>query len=314
MNAVIETQGLSRAFEGVRALADVDLSVTEGSITGLIGPNGAGKTTLLRILAGLDSADSGTAKVCGTLCGSSVLDEERPPVGFVPDHQGVYDRLSVREYLTFFASAHGLPLAGRAVRVESVLELTGLTPLGGKEASALSRGVTQRLSLARALIADPEVLLLDEPASGLDPRARVSFFELLLELKKRGKTLLISSHILKELAELVDAVAVLEAGKLVALGTIDAVLAKADQNPGHTRVRIELIADATRGAKLLEHAVEEVVADGDKVLRVSLDGDASAISPVLEILLDADLAVVGVEREGHNLEDAFLALTRDEVV
>ena len=215
---MIEISKLTRYYGSLAALFELDLSIKAGDIFGFIGPNGAGKTTTMRILATLLTPSSGRATIDGldvTKQGKHV----RRVVGYMPDFMGVYDDLKVFEYLEFFAAAFGIEPKKRQGIVEGVLELTDLESKKTFAVDSLSRGMQQRLGLARVLIHDPKVLILDEPASGLDPRARIEIRELLRELKRMGKTIMISSHILSELEEICDRVGIIEHGKLVFSGT-----------------------------------------------------------------------------------------------
>ena len=208
---MIQTHGLSKYYGSLAALVDLDLTIEAGDIFGFIGPNGAGKTTTMRILATLLEPTRGRATIDGL---NVVADgaKVRRLVGYMPDFMGVYDDLKVFEYLEFFAAAYAIPSAKRKGIIDGVLELTDLVSKRAALVDSLSRGMQQRLGLARVLIHDPKVLILDEPASGLDPRARIEIRELLRELKRMGKTIMISSHILSELAELCDHFGILERG------------------------------------------------------------------------------------------------------
>jgi ABC-2 type transport system ATP-binding protein len=221
---MIEIDGLVRHFDDVRAVDDVSFSVERGQVLGFIGHNGAGKTTTMRILATLDTPQSGDARVGGC----SVVDhphEARRITGFMPDYAGVYANMTVGEYLDFFARAHNLRAAARRSAVDNVVDFMGLGELRDRGLDALSKGLKQRVALGRAIIHNPDVLILDEPAANLDPRARIEFRTLIRELAGDGKTILLSSHILTELAEMCDTVAVIEKGRLLATGTVAQILA-----------------------------------------------------------------------------------------
>ena len=220
---VVRTSGLSKSYNGKKALDQLDLEIREGDIFGYIGPNGAGKTTTIRILAALLWPTSGSAEIHG-------VDVKRRPrrikelVGYMPDAFGVYDNMSLWEYLDFFAAAYYIPRRKRKGVIDDVLSLTDLGPKRDDPVSAFSRGMKQRACLAKTLLHNPRVLILDEPASGLDPRARIEFRELLKELQRMGKTILVSSHILTELSTICTTVGIIEAGKLIAAGDVDAIL------------------------------------------------------------------------------------------
>ncbi len=219
---MIETKNLTKNYGNLTAVADLNLTVQDGDIFGFIGPNGAGKTTTMRILVTLLEPTRGKAFINGldvTRDGKKV----RGLVGYMPDFMGVYDDLKVFEYLEFFAAAFGIERKKRKSIVEGVLELTDLESKRSAAVDSLSRGMQQRLGLARVLIHDPKVLVLDEPASGLDPRARIEIRELLRELKRMGKTIMISSHILSELEEICDHFGIIEHGRLVFSGTLEEI-------------------------------------------------------------------------------------------
>ena len=214
----MRSQGLVKRYDRTVAVAGLDLAIEPGEIFGLVGPNGAGKTTTLRMLATLLRPSAGTAEIDGwSVTGNP--DEVRRVIGFMPDVFGVYDDMKVWEYLDFFARCYGLPAAARRRMIADLLELVDLGDRRDDYVQTLSRGMEQRLCLAHALVHDPKVLLLDEPASGLDPRARVELRELLRELRALGKTILISSHILPELEELCTSVAIVDHGKVLAAGS-----------------------------------------------------------------------------------------------
>jgi ABC-2 type transport system ATP-binding protein len=222
MNTAIETSNLTHRYGKTVALDDLNLSIPEGSIYGFIGPNGAGKTTTLRLLAGLLEPAQGEIRLMGTRLSSSGS-EAQQLVGYMPDFFGVYDDLRVWEYLDFFTRCYGMPAARRRTTVEQLLDLVDLTPKRDAFVQSLSRGMQQRLCLAHALVHDPPILLLDEPASGLDPRARVELRELLRTLRDMGKTVLISSHILSELAEVSSTIGIIDQGRMVVSGSVQEV-------------------------------------------------------------------------------------------
>src|SRR5690349_6122682 len=218
----VQTYGLTRVYGAIAALSGLDLTVNKGDLFGFIGSNGAGKTTTLRILATFLAPSAGTAQILGH---DVVRDADavRHVIGYMPDFFGVYKDMEVTEYLDFFGACYKIPTAQREKAVSDVLELVGLTDKRGALIGALSRGMQQRLGLARVLIHDPQLLLLDEPASGLDPRARIEMMAILQELQRMGKTIIISSHILSELQTLCNRVAIIEKGKLIYSGPVQGV-------------------------------------------------------------------------------------------
>jgi len=219
MSHIVRTTGLTKRYDKTLAVAGLDLDIAEGEIFGLVGPNGAGKTTILRILATLLVPSAGDAEIAGASVRRNP-DAVRRVLGYMPDSFGVYDDMKVWEYLDFFGRCHGLPAARRRRVVADLLELVDLASKRDAYVQTLSRGMQQRLCLAHALVHDPQVLLLDEPASGLDPRARVELRELLRELRNLGKTILISSHILPELEELCTSIAIIDRGRVLASGRV----------------------------------------------------------------------------------------------
>lgn len=315
MSVAIRTVHLTKRFGRLVAVDDVNLSVPTGSIFGFIGPNGAGKTTTLRMLAGLLEPTEGEIE----LAGESITrnpDAARRLVGYMPDFFGVYEDMKVWEYLDFFARCYRFSPERRRRVVDELLELVDLGHKRDDFVEHLSRGMRQRLCLAHALIHDPPVLLLDEPASGLDPRARVEMRELLKELGKLKKTIVISSHILSELAEVCDTVGIIEKGRLVAAGPVSEIAALAQ---GGRVVRVRLLdAEHSRptALRLLEayQGVVEVFEDSDEnVLELVFDGDDAALAGLLRHLVEHDVPVVSFNSEHTDLEDLFLRLTKGEV-
>ena len=220
---VLDIRNLTKKFGAFTALDNLTLSLRRGQILGFIGPNGAGKTTTIKILVGAMRPTSGTATIAGADC---VRDARRIKrlVGFMPDSFGAYDNMRVREYLDFFGAAFGIPRGARAKRIDEVLETTGSGWMQDRYVEALSHGMKQRIGVARTLLHDPEMLILDEPANGLDPQARIEMRDLLLKLAGLGKTLIVTSHILPELSRICDVVAIITQGKLRAFGTLDQIM------------------------------------------------------------------------------------------
>jgi ABC-2 type transport system ATP-binding protein len=287
------------------ALSDCSFQVDTGAVFGLVGPNGAGKTTTLRILAGLLQPTAGTASVDGVdvLAHPQVVRER---VGWMPDFFGVYDRMTAREYLTFYASCYRIPRARVGGLAADLMDLVGLPDRMDTPVESLSRGMKQRLCLARALIPDPPVLLLDEPASGLDPRARVELRELVRELQSMGKTMVISSHILPELAEMCSSFGFIDDGRMVASGTLEELTGGRDR----TTLRINVVADVHDAQVALEGAAHVMaIRPGDGWIEVDVHGAAEATSSVLQALLAAGISVTAVNPVGSSLEDVFLRVT-----
>jgi ABC-2 type transport system ATP-binding protein len=302
---VITSTRLAKAFGTRMALADCSFQIDTGTVFGLVGPNGAGKTTTLRILAGLLQPTSGTALVDGVdvLAHPQVVRER---VGWMPDFFGVYDRMTAREYLTFYASCYRIPRARVGRLAVDLMDLVGLPDRLDTPVEALSRGMKQRLCLARALIPDPPVLLLDEPASGLDPRARVELRELVRELRSMGKTIVVSSHILPELAEMCTSFGFIDDGRMVASGTLEELTGGRDR----TTLRINVAGDAHAAELALKEAAQVIaIRPGDGCIEVDVHAAAEATSAVLQALISAGVNVTAVNPVGSSLEDVFLRVT-----
>lgn len=305
MNAV-EIKGLTKVYGNNYALRDFSLNVPRSQVCGLIGPNGAGKTTAMSILATLLAPDGGSAAVNGY----DVMSEQakvRRLIGYMPDFFGVYDNLKTTEYLEFYAAAYRIPVSERADLIGDLLELVNLTEKTHSYVDLLSRGMKQRLALARCLVHNPEVLILDEPASGLDPRARAEMKEIIRHLKRMNKTILISSHILPELAEMCDSIAILEQGRLVTYGPVAEVTA------ARQGARILKVDVAERLDELLEFisgrpGVASV--DGEAGwARVTFQGNKVAQGQLLREIIEQGWPVYEYAEVKGNLEDAFMAMT-----
>ncbi|QOJ01808.1 MAG: ABC transporter ATP-binding protein [Phycisphaeraceae bacterium] len=324
---MIEIKGLTKRYGALTALEDLTLSIGPGEIFGFIGPNGAGKTTTMKILSCLLRADAGSASIDG-LDVTRDGDKIRRLIGYMPDFIGVYDDLTVGEYLQFFASAFGVPRSRRRAVIDGVLELTDLTGKRDAMVESLSRGMTQRLGVARVLIHDPKVLLLDEPASGLDPRARIEMRSLLTELGRMGKSLMVSSHILSELGEMSTSIGIIEKGKLIYAGTLKDALEK---TRGGERIAVTLepggaSAGAVRGVLERDERVAGVKVvssrEGEAGEAAGVNGGAAErllveLRPgahghhfVIEGVLAAGGRIGSFEPQGVKLEDAFLRLTK----
>ncbi|HUS91681.1 MAG TPA: ABC transporter ATP-binding protein [Phycisphaerae bacterium] len=304
---MIETRGLTKYYGSLAALTDLSLKINEGDIFGFIGPNGAGKTTTMRILATLLEPSRGQAFIAGLDVGKSGR-EVRRMVGYMPDFMGVYDDLKVFEYLEFFAAAFGLDRSKRKGVINDVLELTDLTVKRASPVDGLSRGMQQRLQLARVLIHDPKVLILDEPASGLDPRARIEIRELLRELKRMGKTIMISSHILSELEEMCDNIGIIEHGRLVFSGTMDQIR---QQIGIHAQFRVQVVGDLQPAADVLRSLPQVTeVKPLEKALDVTLGDGEGNDGLIARTLVRAGIDVIAIVPRQLKLDDAFLQLTK----
>jgi ABC-2 type transport system ATP-binding protein len=312
-SALLEVDSITKHFGNQRAVDSVTFSVPAGAVCGFIGPNGAGKTTTMRIAATLELPDSGDVRVAGH---SVLLDPRgvRRCVGFMPDAYGTYPATTVAEYVDFFARAYGLRGAERRKALASVIDFTGLSPLLEKPIKGLSKGMKQRLCLAKTLLNDPQVLILDEPAAGLDPRARVELRELVRALGALGKAVLISSHILTELAEICDTVAVIEGGVMQAQGDIAALSRGAESATGGSQVRARFLADVNTALRFLAEQPRVVQArpDRDGVVFVH-EGDDAQLAELLEAIVRSGLRPVEFHGERLDLEDLFLHLTRGKL-
>ncbi len=303
---LIELRQLHRYFGRTKAVCDVSFSVRRGGVFGFIGPNGAGKTTSMRILATLDLPTSGDALVDGF----SVLedpDRVRRRLGFMPDYFDTQANILVAEYLDFFARSYGLLGRERQQALRRVMSFTKLDALAEKPIDGLSKGMKQRLCLGRAMIHDPPVLILDEPAAGLDPRARIQLREMIGQLAADGKSILVSSHILTELAEMCDSVAIIEQGRLLAVGTVEEI-----QRARHSQRNVHLTV--LSGAEALPEwlaargAIHDVKVEGQSVEFLH-DGDQHVEADILRDLVQAGFRVVAFGSRAKSLEDVFMQVT-----
>lgn len=345
MAALVETNALTKRYTALTALDQLTLSIPEGAVFGFIGPNGAGKTTTMRILTTLLAPSSGEARVAG----HSVTKEPkmiRRVVGWMPDAFGVYDNMQCWEYLDYFAAAYEIPPDRRKRLISELLEIVDLGHKYTEPVMGLSRGMKQRLSLARAMVHDPKLLILDEPASGLDPRARIELRELLKELRSMGKTIMISSHILSELAEMCTHIGIIEAGKLLAAGEVDQIMESLQPHriiEIHVLDGVEQALQALRGmpgvrdvrqqyepsalppsslddgppsslepspASVVETVTMLPVAAQRTVLLVEYMGDEAGLGALLQRLVVLNVPVVHFATQASDLEDIFMRVTQ----
>ncbi len=308
----VETIGLSKSYDEHLALDALDLRIVTGDIFGYIGPNGAGKTTTIRILAALLTPTRGKALIHGINVVEHPL-EIKKIVGYMPDAFGVYDNMTLGEYLDFFAAAYYIPRDRRPKVIDDVLDLTDLGPKRDDLVNTFSRGMKQRACLAKTLLHNPRVLILDEPASGLDPRARIELRELLKELQKMGKTVVVSSHILTELSTICNTVGIIEAGKLVTSGEVREILGTLRANRVFSIDLLESV-DAERASRVLlkESVVTEVERDGPS-LRVTLDASEEETADLVDVLVAERIRFVNFSEEEIDLETAFMALTKGKL-
>ncbi|HQU42223.1 MAG TPA: ABC transporter ATP-binding protein, partial [Pirellulales bacterium] len=301
-----------RYFGRTRAVFDVSFSVERGQVFGYIGPNGAGKTTSMRILATLDQPTCGDALVDGF----SVVndpDRVRRRLGFMPDYFGTYANVNVREYLDFYARAYGLRGSERTRALSYVMSFTKLDLLADKPIDGLSKGMKQRLCLGRALIHDPAVLVLDEPAAGLDPRARIQLREMIRALAAHGKTVLVSSHILTELAEMCDLVGIIERGRLLAVGSVHEIQ-RGQQTRHFTRIQVRLLDDAAGLATWLaeREGIDQIQTEGNAAL-FAHEADAEVEAALLRGMIEAGFRVVAFGSQTKTLEEVFMQVTEGHV-
>ncbi|MDX2136752.1 MAG: ABC transporter ATP-binding protein [Chloroflexota bacterium] len=311
---IIETKDLVKRFGKFTAVNELSLAVPAGSIYGFVGPNGAGKTTTMRVLTTLTRPTSGEAWVNG----HRVTDEPRAvrrAIGYMPDEFGVYDDMRVWEYLDFFAACYDIPEGERKKLIEDLLALVDLTHRRDDMVDKLSRGMKQRLSLARTLAHDPAVLILDEPASGLDPRARVEIRELLVELAKMGKTIFFSTHILADVSEICTHIGIVEAGKIIAQGSMDEMRA---QLQPHREITVTVRdQDAVEAVKTAVGGMPDVVGvteleqkSGRYRVRIDFTGDDEGVAALSQKINSAGIAVLGFAEETKDLESMFMRVTK----
>jgi ABC-2 type transport system ATP-binding protein len=330
---MIETINLTKRYGELVALNNLNLTINEGDCFGFIGPNGAGKTTTIKILATLLKPSSGQANIAGLTIGYQNR-QIRPLIGYVPDFMGAYEDMVVNEYLEFFAATYAIHGPQRKKVINDVLELTDLSYKATAEVNSLSRGMQQRLSVARVLLHDPKVLLMDEPASGLDPRARIEMRELLKELRRMGKTILISSHILPELAELCNVVGIIERGQLLFSGTVEEIVRRARMGhvlhigvtdraeqalqvlhkiPGVKKAALMQDGEAP-GQSMNSNAKGGKSAAPEKIIQLNYDDEGvHSYTDIPNILINQGFRLTKFTEEPVNLETAFMRLTKGMV-
>ncbi|MCR1951634.1 ABC transporter ATP-binding protein [Clostridium sp. DSM 100503] len=302
-------KNLEKSYGKFKALNGLNLEIEKGEIFGFIGPNGAGKSTTMKIVSGLLSPDSGEVYVDGidAIKNNKALKDK---IGYMPDFFGVYDNLRAIEYLEFYASIYGI--VGEEARKLSMdlLELVNLQDKWDANVDGLSRGMKQRLCLARCLVHNPELLILDEPASGMDPRARFEMKGILKNLKEMGKTIIVSSHILSELGEICTRIGIIKNGAIVCGGTVEDVMLRAS---GSAPINITVIEDPEKAIKVLKEIpdVKEISLDGNKITANVAGGDKEA-KEILKALVTQEVSVIGFAKAVGNLEDVFIQITEED--
>ncbi len=308
---MLEVQNLRKEYGGLTAVRGISFSLQAGDIFGFIGSNGAGKTTTIRMISTLLEPTGGTAVLNGADIRRDTMAVRRM-IGYMPDFFGLYDDVKVWEYLDFFAAIYQIPAKQRMSVIDNVLELTDLSVKKNSFVQSLSRGMQQRLCLARCLVHDPQLLLLDEPASGLDPRARAELKELIAELGRMGKIVIVSSHILPELADFCNTVGIIEKGELLACGPVGQII-QGIQTGRVLRIRfLGTNGDLKHFVEGLEH-VQSVELAGDGEIRIEFNADEEAQAALLHQVVEARFKVVGFREEEEDLEDVFLRLTTGAV-
>jgi len=309
-DTVVETTNLTKSYGDFTALSDLSIHVNRGQILGFIGPNGAGKTTTIKILVGLSKPTSGSATIAGVDCSQNASKIKRL-VGYMPDKFGSYDNMRVHEYLDFFGAIFGIPASQRKARIQEVMETTSTTYMQDRYVESLSHGMQQRVGIARTLLHDPEVLILDEPANGLDPKARIEMRQLLLQLAARGKTLIVTSHILPELARICNVVAIVTAGKLRAFGTVDEVMSSLCPQRNY-EIQLASASHVDQAEKVLGQLLLDseplTSSPAELTLRFPTVRTEPELAELLNQLVAAKLPVTQFRELTSDLEDAFLSV------
>ncbi|MBE7491976.1 MAG: ABC transporter ATP-binding protein [Planctomycetes bacterium] len=308
---MIEVQHVCKTFRQFRAVWDLTFRIGPGDIFGFVGPNGAGKTTTMRMMATLLDPDYGDI----TIDGISVLDEPetiRRLIGYMPDYVGVYEGVEIREYLEFFAAAYRIPVEKRKKLVDEIMEITDLSGVATKDVGTLSKGMRQRLCLAKTLVHDPKVLILDEPAAGLDPRARIELRLLLKELQKLGKTIIISSHILTELSDMCNSVGIIERGIMLKAGRIDDILAERSAGElSQQKLLLRVLGRPDDAVTILRGLPDVGGVEIDRgIITFNFMQPIESNPGLLRELLQRGVPVVSIAPATQNLEDIFLNVTK----
>lgn len=307
---MLKIENLTKKYGKFKAVDNISLEINEGEIFGFVGPNGAGKTTTFKMISTLLKATSGNIYLDGTEINHKNLKKVRSNIGYMPDFFGVYDKLKVNEYMDFYSDIAGFNRSEKVSIIKDLLELVDLTNKKNAYVDSLSRGMKQRLCLARCLIHNPKLLILDEPASGMDPRARVQMKEILRELKKMGKTIIISSHILPELSELCTNIGIIEGGKIVVNGSVEEIMHRAK---GASVIRIEVLGEKEKCIRFLkEEPLVKSVIEEERYIEIEFSGELKEVSNLVKRVLDANIPVISFKPIENNLEDIFMEVTRGD--
>ena len=309
---VVETRQLTKKYGDFTALDSLSIHLNKGEILGFIGPNGAGKTTTIKILVGLARPTSGTARVAGLDCTTDIQKLKRA-IGYMPDTFGSYDNMRVHEYLDFFGAAFNLPRGERKKRIDEVLDITGSAYMRDRYTESLSHGMKQRVGIARTLLHDPQVLILDEPANGLDPQARIEMRQLLLRLAEMGKTLIVTSHILPELSRICNVVAIITHGKLRAFGSLDDIMRLVRQRRLMQVILVKKEQVDPMAALLKQRLgddAEITVSEQESEIRFSTSESEESLAEILRDAMQQGLVLAQFHEVPMDLEDAFLSVTR----
>lgn len=308
---MIKTQKLNKKFSNERGVFNLDLEVEKKTIYGFVGPNGAGKTTTIKLLCGLLKPDGGKAFIDGIEVVPKNIAAIKKKIGYMPDITGVYEQMSVWEFLDFYGAAFKIPPKQRKMRIEEVLDITNSKQMIDYQMTSLSRGMRQRIGLAKTLIHDPNILILDEPAGGLDPNARIEMRQTIGRLKDLGKTILLSSHILPELSSVCDRVGIIFKGKLLVQGTVKEISRKLQEN---LVVEVTVDSDADNAEQLLKRieGVESVTRVDATQLSFVFNGTRNQISGVLSLLMQHGIPVRWFSENEADLENVFLGITQRE--
>ena len=307
---MIRTEKLTRDYGNNRGIFNLTMQIPKGKIFGFIGPNGSGKTTTIKLLCGLYKATSGKSFINNVQVIPKNYSTIKRTIGYMPDKTGVYDQMSVWEYLDFFCATYRIPRKLRRRRIEGVLELANAAYMLDYQVNSLSQGMAKRVALAKTLLHDPAVLILDEPASGLDPYARIEMRRTIMRLREVGKTIMLSSHILPELSSVCDLVGIVEKGRLLDFGTVREIVTRLQE---HIVIGITVQGEAARAAELCsKHAnVKGVTPQGNEV-RVVYVGPRSEMAEINRVLVENKINVIGFREEEGDLEEAFLRITRKQ--